>query len=175
MPLAFDELVTIGHVVKPQGRHGEMAVEIVSENPDRFAPSRKVFVPGPYGVAREVEIESSFPHKGRMVVKLRGVDSIEVADSYRGMDLRIPEAELPALPAGSYYHYQLKGLDVVDESGRAIGRVHDLLETGAAMVLVIRDGEKETLLPLAEEFVHSVDLTAHRMTVRVPEVMNARD
>lgn len=172
--IAFAQLVTIGHVLKPQGRHGEVSVEVLSHNPDRFTASQKIFVPGPDGTSREVEIENAWPHKGRMIVKLRGVDSIDAAEMYRGMDLRVPEEALPPLPPGSYYHYQLKGLDVVDENGRGVGRVDDLLETGAAMVLVIRDGDRETLLPLADEFVRLVDLPAHRMTVRVPEVVNAQ-
>jgi 16S rRNA processing protein RimM len=172
--ISFDQLVTIGRAVKPQGRHGELAVEVLTDFPERFDSLRKVFVPGPSGGAREVEVEAARPHKGRMLVKLRGVDSIDAAEAYRGMDLRIAEDDLARLPAGSYYHYQLKGLEVVDAaSGQVVGRVEDLLETGAAMVLVIRGEAGETLIPLADEFVKSVDLPAHRMVVRVPETLNA--
>jgi 16S rRNA processing protein RimM len=170
MNARWDDLITIGRAVKPQGRKGEIAVEPMTDRLDRFAAERRVFVPGPQGVPREAEIESSWPHKGRFVVKLRGVDSIDEAEAYRGLELRIAEDELPALPPGSYYHYQLKGLEVVDEAGRAVGRVADLLETGAAIVLVIRDGERETLIPLADEFVRSVDVAAGRAVVRVPEM-----
>src|SRR5581483_3015689 len=89
----FDQMVTIGRAVKPQGRHGEIAVEVLTDRPERFDDLRKVFVPGPYGVAREVEVERTWPHKGRVIVKLKGVDSIDVAESYRGMDLRIAEED----------------------------------------------------------------------------------
>ena len=81
--------------------------------------------------------------------------------------------EVEALPAGSYYHYQLKGLTVVDAAGAVVGRIEDLLETGAAVVLVVRDGARETLIPLADAFVQSVDLAASRMVVKMPETMNA--
>lgn len=166
-------MVTIGRAVKPQGRHGEIAVEVLTDRPERFDDLRKVFVPGPHGVAREVEVERTWPHKGRVIVKLKGVDSIDVAESYRGMELRISENELPALPDGSYYHHQLRGLDVVDADGAAIGRIEDLLETGAAVVLVIRGERGETLIPLADRFVRSVDLGAHLMTVNRPEAIDA--
>jgi 16S rRNA processing protein RimM len=171
--IVFDQLVTIGRAVKPQGRHGEIVVEVLTDFPERFDALQRVFVPGTAGGAREVEVETAWPHKGRMVVKLRGVDSIEAAETYRGMDLRIFEGDLATLPAGSYYHYQLKGLEVVETGGRVVGRVEDLLETGAAMVLVIRGEAGETLLPLADEFVKSVDLPARRMVVSVPETLNA--
>jgi 16S rRNA processing protein RimM len=170
----FADLVTIGRVVKPQGRRGEILVEPLSDDPERFPGLRQAFVPGPDGTARAVTVTSCWPHKGRFVLKLEGVDSIDDAEGYRGLDLRIGEDELPELPAGSYYHYQLKGLEVVDVEGRVVGRVHDLLETGAAIVLVIRSAQQvETLIPLADEFVRSVDVGGGRMVVRVPEMMNA--
>ena len=169
----FSELVTIGRAIKPQGRHGEIAVEVISDRPDRFESLTRVFVPGPQGAAREVAVERVWPHKGRMIVKLAGVDSIDVAESYRGMDLRIAEDELEALPPGSYYHHQLKGLAVVAEDGSGIGTIEDLLETGAAMVLVVRGPNGETLIPLADEYVRNVDLAAHKMLVHLPETVDA--
>ena len=171
---AFADLVTIGRVTKPQGRHGEVLVAPITDDPDRFPGLRRVFVPAPGGGAREVRVTDCWPHKGKFVLKLEGVDSIDAAEGYRDVDLRIGEDELPALPPGSYYHHQLKGLEVVNEDGVVVGRIHDLLETGATVVLVIRGGEGgETLLPLADQFVKSVDVAGGRMNVRVPEMVNA--
>jgi 16S rRNA processing protein RimM len=171
---AYDELVTIGRVVKPQGRRGEVAVQPFSDDPERFPALRRVFVPAPDGGARAVNVTSCWPHKGRYVLKLDGVDSIDEAERYRGIDLRIGEDELAPLPAGSYYHHQLKGLEVVAVDGRVVGRVHDLLETGAAIVLVIRGDQGETLIPLADAFVTAVDVQGGRMVVRVPEMVDAK-
>jgi 16S rRNA processing protein RimM len=162
-------MVSIGRAVKPQGRRGEIVIKPLSDRPDRFSTLTRVFVPGPDGGTREMAVTSCWPHKGRYVVKLDGVDSIDAAETFRDLELRIPEDELAPLPPGSYYHHQLKGVAVEDESGKRVGDVHDLLETGAAMVLVIRDGERETLLPLAEAFVLSVDVAARRAVVRLPE------
>jgi len=171
---SYADLVTIGRVVKPQGRHGEVAVLPLSDDPDRFPELRRVFVPAADGGARAVAVTGCWPHKGRFVLKLEGVDSIDDAEKYRGIDLRIGEDELATLPAGSYYHHQLKGLEVVEVSGRVLGRVHDLLETGAAVVLVIRGDGGETLVPLADAFVQSVDVAGGRMIVRWPEADDAR-
>ncbi len=170
----FSDMVTIGRAIKPQGRRGEIVVEPLSDRPDRFTTLKHVFVPTPDGGAREVAVRSIWPHKGRFVLKLEGVDTIDAAETYRGVDLRIPEAELESLPPGSYYHHELRGLEVFDEKGHALGRVADLLETGSAMVLVIRGQGEEMLVPLAEGFVLSVDVRSHRAVVRVPELVDAQ-
>jgi 16S rRNA processing protein RimM len=104
-----------------------------------------------------------------MVVKLEGVDSIDEAEAYRGVELRIGEEELAPLPEGSYYHHQLRGLNVEDASGAPLGRVEEVLDAGAAPVLVIRGASGETLLPLVEGFVERVELEAGRLVARVRE------
>jgi 16S rRNA processing protein RimM len=163
-------LVAIGRVVKPQGRKGEVAVEPFSDRPGRFPSLRHAWVPAEKGAAREVSVTGCWAHKGRFVLKLEGVDSIDEAEALRGLELRIAEEELEALPEGSYYHHQLRGLRVEDGAGRLVGEVADILETGGeAPVLVVRGPEGETLVPLAESFVRVVDLPGGRMVVAVPE------
>ena len=110
-PPPFSEMVAIGRVVKPQGRKGEVLVHPLSDRPDRFPSLRAVSVQGEGDVARVMEVVSCWPHKGRFVLKFRGVESIDDAEAFRGMDVRIGEDELEALPTGSYYHHQLKGLE----------------------------------------------------------------
>jgi len=170
-PREFAELITVGHVMKPQGRHGELLVHPLSDRPGRLPSLKRAFVPGVGTRAREVEVVSCWPHKGRFVLKLLGVDSINDAEGYRGLDLRIDPEQLEALPEGSYYHYQLVGLQAF-QGGRELGRVESLLETGAgAPVLVLRGPSGETLLPLASEFVPEIDLARGRMEVRLPEAV----
>ena len=167
----FEDLVTIGRIVKPQGRRGEVLTEPLSDRPDRFPRLRRAYVAGPGG-AREIAIQSCWPHKGRFVLKIDGVDTIDQAEAYRGLEIRIGEEDLPALPEGSYYHHQILGLRVEDPSGRLLGRAERLLETGAgAPVLVVQDGAGETLIPLAAEFVQ-VDLQGGRIVATLPETVD---
>jgi 16S rRNA processing protein RimM len=161
-------------VVKPQGRRGEVLVHPLSDRPERFPTLQKAFVTGPGNEAREVRVLSSWPHKGRYVLKLKGVDSIDEAERLRDRELRIAEAELAPLPEGSFYHHQLMGLRVADRAGGEVGVVEDVMETGAgAPILVIRGGEGETLVPLAVEFVKTVDLVGARMVIERPEYAGA--
>jgi 16S rRNA processing protein RimM len=170
---AFGDLVVIGRIVRPQGRRGEVVAEPLSDRPDRFPSLRRAYVPGPGGGAREVAIAGCWPHKGRFVLKIVGVESIEQAEAFRGLELRIGEEELPALPEGSYYHHQLRGLRVEEPTGAPLGTVADVLETGAASVLVVRSAGGETLIPLADAFVRSVDLAAGRIVALRPELVDA--
>jgi len=171
----YDDMITIGVVVKPQGRKGEVLVAPLSDRPHRFESLRRVFVPVPGAVqARAVTVTNRWPHKGRIVLKLEGVDSIDEAEKYRGIELRIGEDEVEALPAGSYYHYQLKGLKVEDPTGRPLGVAADVLVTGGeAPVLVVKGPGGEVLIPMAEAFIRQVDLDHGRIVAVNPEMVDA--
>jgi len=170
----FADMVLIGRVVRPQGRHGEVVVHPLTDRQDRFATLGKAWLGDAEGGACEVRVTSSWPHKGRYVLKLEGVESIDEAERLRGRDLRIAEEELAALPDGSYYHHQLCGLRVEDEKGEAVGAVESVMETaGDARILVIQGPEGEMLLPLAEAFVRQVDLGGGRIVITRPEYVVA--
>ncbi len=166
----LEELVLVGRIVKPQGRQGEVAVVPLSDRPDRFVRLTRAFLTAAAGEPREVRVERAWPHKGRFVVKIAGVDSIDAAEELRGLELRIPETDLAELPAGSYYYHQLAGLRVLDTTGASLGIVAEVLETGAeARVLVVRGEPGETLVPFADAFVRDVDLEQGQIVVARPE------
>ena len=171
----YADMVTIGVVVKPQGRKGEVLVEPLSDRPDRFDTLRRVFMPVPGGTgARAIAVTHRWPHKGRVVLKLEGVESIDDAETLRGVELRIGEDEVEALPAGSYYHYQLKGLRVEDPEGHTLGTAEDVLVTGGeAPVLVVRGAKGEVLIPMAEAFIRQVDLEGKRIVAVKPDLVDA--
>lgn len=173
-PSCFADLVSIGVVIKPQGRHGEVAVEPLSDRPDRFPELQEAFLPGPGGGAITARIDSCRPHKGRFLLKLHGVDSIDAAERLRGQELRIREESLAALGDGEYYHHQLLGLEVEDRKGIPLGTVVRLLETGGeAEVLVVEGEAGEMLVPLAVDFIVRVDLQSGRLVVEPPVMADA--
>jgi 16S rRNA processing protein RimM len=173
---AFSELVAIGRVVKPQGRKGEVLTECLSDFPSRFQTLSRAFVLGERGAAHEIAVTSCWPHKGRFVLKIEGVDSINAAEGYRGQEIRVPEEELPALPEGTYYHHELVGLRVEDPAGRSLGTVAELMETGGeAKVLVVRSAKGEALYPMAASFVKRVDIPSGRLVIDPQETVDAAD
>ncbi len=159
--------VTIGVVLRPHGVRGEVVVEPLTDNEERFARLEDVRVVRPSGSASRLRVVSMFPHKGRLVIRFEGIGGMDEAESLRGAELRIPIASLPELPKGSYYHHELCGLEVRVESGESIGKVSSLWETGPTPVLVIHDAhQRETLLPLVDAFILEVDVEHGFMRVK---------
>jgi 16S rRNA processing protein RimM len=173
--VATSSWIVIARIVRPQGRKGEVIAEALSDVERRFETLRRAFLRAPGSEPRELSVESTWPHKGRIVLKFGGVDSIDEADRWRGAEVCIPAEEAPVLPPGSFYHHQLIGLPVFDTQGHSIGVLEELLETGAgAPVAVVRGSGGETLLPLAEPFFPGLDPAAGRLVVNLPESLDAR-
>jgi 16S rRNA processing protein RimM len=107
------EFITIARVVKPQGRVGEVSAELFTDFPERFAERRHLFALGATGTRRELELEDFWPHKGRMILKFAGVDSIDDAASLVGAEIQIPREERAQLEAGSFYVSDLLGCQVL--------------------------------------------------------------
>jgi 16S rRNA processing protein RimM len=101
-------------------------------------------------------------------VGLEGFATISDADRLAGAELRVPEAEQVALPAGTYYHHQLIGCEVVTAAGEALGRVADVQGGGDATRLVVRGRRGEVLIPFVQEFC-DVDVAGKRIVVTPPE------
>ncbi len=166
--------VTIGVVLRPHGIRGEVVIEPLTDNEDRFASLEEVRVVRRSGSSARLKVASMFPHKGRLVIQFEGITSIQDAETLRAAELRIPIASLPSLPAGSYYHHELRGLEVRVESGASIGTVTDLWETGATPVLVIHDDKaRETLLPLVDAFILEVNVEGGFMKVKASGTVSA--
>lgn len=144
------ELVPVGRVGRPHGIAGAFVVEHPSDDPTRFAVGAELVA----GDA-PARVEESKRSGGRLVVKLdRPVE--------RGTELRVSSASLPPPEPDSFYVFQLVGLDVVEEGGRALGKVRDVANYDANDVLELDSG---TLLPLVEACVQEVDLDGRRIVV----------
>lgn len=165
----------IGRIVKPQGLKGELLVEAVTDNPERYAMLAKVYIEENDGRARAFAVENVRSHKRRFALKLAGLDSIEAVEPYRGKHIAILESELKPLPADTYYHHALIGLRVEQEDGRGLGEVASIMEIGAGapVVLVVRHKDQERLIPLAEPFIRRVDLAARKLIVHLLENSDA--
>ncbi len=154
----------IGRVLAPWGHRGEVRVEIMTDFPERFSRLEEVLVGEAHAPYR---LQSARLHKGNAILKLEGIDNPEQAAALRGELLFIPVSEAMPLGEDQYYHYQILGLDVWTRDGRYLGRVSEILETGANDVYVVRNG-REVLIPALADVVQEVDLAGHRMIVTLP-------
>ncbi len=167
------EFVTLARVVKTQGRIGEVAVEVHSDVPDRFAAGMKLLALDKAGESRrEVEIEDLWPHKGLLVLKFAGIDSISDAEALIGSELQVRRAERAQLEEGWSYVSDLVGCSVLD-NGNEIGRIEDVqFGAGEAPLLIVAGVDGKTYdLPFAEAYVEGVDLAGKALRMRLPEGM----
>jgi len=102
-----------------------------------------------------------------MLLKLVGCDTRDAAQGLRGMLVQIRTTDAAPLGEGEYYTYQVEGLIVETDVGEVLGKVVDVIETGANDVYVVRGPRGEVLLPAIHEVVLEIDLTAGRMRVHL--------
>jgi 16S rRNA processing protein RimM len=93
----------------------------------------------------------------------------EEAEGLRGSEVSVSKQELPALPEGEYYWFELMGMEVQSEDGRALGKIFNIVTTGSNDVYEVRGPLGEILIPAIEGVVIGVDAEKKRMTIRIPE------
>jgi len=166
------EFITLARVVKTQGRHGEVGAETHSDIPERFSAGMKLSGLSKEGVRRELQIEDLWPHKGLLILKFAGIDSISDAEGLIGSELQIPVAERAKLDQGWTYVSDLIGCTVLD-AGREIGRIADVeFGAGEAPLLIVAGGAgKKFDVPFAEAYLERVDLAQHQVRMNLPEGM----
>ena len=174
-PETSGEFITLARVVKTQGRHGEVAAEIHSDVPGRFAESMKLFALPKQGAdaedaRRELEVEDLWPHKGLIVLKFRGVDSMNDAELLIGSELQVPRAERAELERGWTYVSELIGCTVLDHA-REIGRIEDVqFGAGEAPLLIVANGAGRKFdVPFAEAYLEGVDTAQRQVRMNLPE------
>jgi len=138
-------------------------VEVHTDFPERLKPKTRLFA----GDARRpLTVCSARLHKDGLLLAFEGIGTPEQVGLLRNQLLYITAADRPSLPEGEYYHHQILGLRVVDETGQDLGAVTEILETGANDVYVVTDDNNhELLLPAISEVVLEIDLP--RKTMRV--------
>ncbi len=167
--LKLVEFITLARVVKTQGRHGEVAVELHSDVPDRLHQGLRVFALGEDGSRRDLQIGDAWSHKDFVVLKLAGVDSISEAEPLVGCELQVPRSERAPLEQGAAYVSDLVGCTLADH-GKEVGVVSDVrFGAGEAPLLVMGSGKSELEIPFAQAFLVRIDLEAKRIEMNLPE------
>ncbi|MBN1953504.1 MAG: 16S rRNA processing protein RimM [Anaerolineae bacterium] len=154
--------LAVGRVSRPHGIRGELRMEILTDFPERLSRHPLLYL-GPQN--QPYPLEGVRFHKTAALIKLAGCDDRTAAEKLRGQLVQIPAAVAVPLEEGEYYHFQVVGLEVFSSEGEKLGRVVDLLETGANDVYVVHGPRGELLIPAIEAVVQELDLQARRMVV----------
>jgi len=168
-PDSSGDFITLARVVKTQGRHGEVAAEVHTDVPDRFAPGMKLLALGNSGERRELEVEEVWPHKGLLVLKFAGIDSISDAEALIRAELQVPRHERAELEQGWTYVSDLVGCTLFDQ-GRDVGVIEDVeFGAGEAPLLIVAGAGKKFDVPFAEAYLEGVDIAQRQVRMRLPD------
>ena len=167
------ETVTVGQVERTFGVWGEVKVRPLSDVPGRFEGLRHVSLMGRNGQTFETSVTHVRRAGTRFILGLSGLTTPEEASLWRGGYIQTIRGSVPDLPDGHYYECDLIGLTVYTEKEQTIGRLEEIWNLPGNPVFVVRQEEKELLIPAAKDLVLAVDLPARTMTVRMIDGLDA--
>jgi 16S rRNA processing protein RimM len=161
-------------VIGPQGRRGEVLAELHTDFPERFEERRQLSGLAADGTRRELQLEEHWFHKGGVVLKFAGVDSIGDAEQVVGVEIQIPREQRAELEEGAAYVSELVGCEIwvaAEPDAKLLGEIADVDLRGGTAPLLVINGEdgREYLVPYAEEFLQSVDLACGRIEMKLPD------
>jgi 16S rRNA processing protein RimM len=165
--------VTLARILRPRGLRGEVAAEILTDFPERLPKLKEVWLADGRSAPRRVRVQRCWLSPGQggpAIFHFADVDSMEAANTLRGLEVQVPIEERAQLAAGSYFVSDLIGCAVWEAgASTALGSVRDVEFPGGAPLLAIDTNDGEVLLPLAAEFCVHIDVKAKRIDVTLPE------
>src|SRR4051794_6245992 len=153
-----DRLV-VGLVRGVHGLKGAVRVEILSDNPDRFAAGSVLHREGD---DRALTIVSAHRDGPGLLMRFAEIKTREAADALRDSYL---EADAAELPSDTFYWHDIEGCAVVTTDGRDLGTVADVFRVGEAEVYVVRGVAGETLIPAVSDVVTELNIAEKRIVV----------
>lgn len=167
---AASDLVVVGRVAKPHGIRGELCMDCHAESPLLFKGLKHVWLAEPGKRPLRLELASSRPHQGRVLLILKAIPDRTAAEGLRGMDVLVREADLPELDDDEFYMHEILGFAVEDESGADLGVLDNFLENAEQFTWVIKHPSgREIMLPAVDAFVVDINAEAGRIVVAPPE------
>jgi 16S rRNA processing protein RimM len=154
----MEELVAVARIVKTRGLQGELVAELLTDFPERFEQLGNVTGVMPDASTRDLKIEDFWFQNGRVVLRFAGFDTIERAEALRGCEVCVPESEAVELDEGEFFDWELEGCRVETLDGVDVGVVTGIMRNGGTEILVVKDGERDHLVPFAESICPEVDI-----------------
>jgi 16S rRNA processing protein RimM len=165
--------VTLARILRPRGLRGEVAAEILTDFPERLPKLKEVWLADGRSAPRRVRVQRCWLSPGRgghAVFHFADINSMEAAESLRGLEVQVPIEERAQLAAGNYFVSDLVGCAVWEAgASSALGSVRDVEFPGGAPLLAIDTNHGEVLVPLAAEFCIHIDVKAKRIEVSLPD------
>jgi 16S rRNA processing protein RimM len=165
--------LAVGKLRHPHGVHGEILMEVFTDFPERLIPGTILYLNSETDALRMIRCRL---HREGLLMTFDGYTTPEEISQFRNQIVYVKADDRPPLADGEYYQYQLINLHVTTDAGVSIGKVTEILETGASDVLVIRpENGPEVLIPIVDTFIQSIDLTNREITVHIIPGMLAEE
>lgn len=161
--------VVIGEIVRPHGIRGELKVIPTGSWPAEERPIRRAGMRLKKRAFRWIEVTAVRKHGDAYIIRIAGVNDRTEAEQLRGGQLLVKKGELPRLEEDTYYKEDLIGLAVSTTDGEYIGRLEEVFSGGGHDIYVVRNGEKEVLIPAVKAYIKTIDLTERTVTIEAVE------
>jgi 16S rRNA processing protein RimM len=152
-----EDLFPVGRVVKLHGIRGKIKIAYFSEDAAQFHLYQRIFIEDEMGIVHPYEVVEATLQPPRLILQLKDIETLEDAQPLVGKEIFVRKASLPHLPEGEYYWFEIIGMEVETEDGRHIGKVKEILPTGANDVYVVQGKRGEILLPAVEGVIQNID------------------
>lgn len=161
----------VGKIVNTHSLKGEIKVISSTDfEEERFKKGSKLLITRGNQFIREVIVESYRKHKNSLLVKFEKIDSIEEAEKFKNLQLKVDSENISKLEENEYYFHEIIGCEVFDENNESLGEIVEILTPGANDVWVIKSKNgKEILIPYIEDVVKNVDISNKVINIEVME------
>ncbi len=157
----MDSMMELGYVNNVRGLRGEIKVIHYCDYKEFFEEVDSVTIKN-----TEYEIESIKYYKDQVVLKLSGVDTVDVAETLKNQTVYAKKSDLPPLPEGVFYISDMIGIKAYLEDGTYVGEISDVIQNGPTDIIALRtDDGKEILIPRVKEFVPYLSVIDKKMTI----------
>lgn len=165
----MDNLLEIGQIVNSYGIKGFLKVVPFTDDMQRYSNLKTIYIEKNKAL-KEMEIEEVKYHNKLVLLKLKGINSIDDTLEYKNCYIKIDRKDAVKLPENSYFIVDLIGIDVITDEGESLGTLIDVFPTGSNDVYVVKNElGKQILLPATSEVIKNVDIATKKMTVHLTE------
>ena len=159
--------VVIGKISAPHGVRGEVRIVPLTDFPERFENIKTVFLEDD----SKMELESVKFSNKFIIAKFKNINSRNDIEIFNGKLLMLNRSDIPSLPEGEYYNFDIIGLEVIDDKGSKLGKITEVLKTGSNDVYVV-EGKKQLLVPALKKVVKEINLVDGFMKVELLEELD---
>ena len=164
-PGADKDFVSVAYISSTHGLKGDVKVIQLSSDPERFYSLSNIFIIQKNGEKQETLIKKVRAIKGGFAVSLANITTINDAQQIVGCYLAVPENEVPVLGMDTWYYYEIIGIEVFTTDGMCLGKLEDIISTGSNDVYIVRDKDREYLIPAIRDVIKDVDTKGRRMVI----------